>query len=258
MPFPPFLLEGFQRRDRPGFPRRRQEFAGLADPRNGNELVAAVTQGKPVPAPRRNAPLLEQVLQRAARPAGVQAQTLPALPQARGDAHSAQFRETQAASLFGPELQHSAERKNGQGVCAVPDLAQVPVDRLRGAPQVKPFAIPEKRPSRYRKADPSIGSRLPQLAQQLAGSRRRERLDILRVAPIAQQVLGSGSTEAQQIRDIDASRSLAALEVGSRRLIEQFAGFGEVGRGPRDRPARPGKLPLEKRKDGAPQKISSA
>src|SRR2546429_5775062 len=37
----------------------------------------------------------------------------------------------------------------------------------------------EKCPTRHRKADSGVGTRLPQLAQQLAGSRRRERLDIL-------------------------------------------------------------------------------
>src|SRR6266571_3945362 len=102
--FFPSLLERFPRHDKTRLGRGRPKFASIADARNGNELIATENQRQAGAAPRRNAPLLEQILQRATWPAGVQPQTLPALPQAHGDASRAQFRDTQTPSFFGLEL----------------------------------------------------------------------------------------------------------------------------------------------------------
>src|SRR2546426_9044864 len=130
----PSLLERFPRHDKTRLGRGRPKFASIADARNGNELIATENQRQAGAVPRRNAPLLEQILQRATWPAGVQPQTLPALPQAHGDAPRAQFRDTQTPSFFGLELQHSAERKHGQGGSPIPDFAEVSLERFPGAP----------------------------------------------------------------------------------------------------------------------------
>src|SRR5439155_21880253 len=105
---PPFLLERFPRLDKSRFARCRAKFARITDARNAGELLAAENQGQGVAAPRLHTPILEQILQRAARPAGVQPQTLSALPQAHGDPPRVQFRKTQTSSFFRLELQHSA------------------------------------------------------------------------------------------------------------------------------------------------------
>src|SRR5258706_16173711 len=138
---------------------------------------------------------MDEFLHGAPRRGGGQAQTPPASSQAHGDRCRAQLRAYQSPSLPRHELQDSTELEQGQGVCAIPHFAQVSIDGLSCSLQGELVPVTEKFPAPDVKADSGLGSRLPQLAQQLADPRRREWLDPARFAPIAQEGLCASVTE---------------------------------------------------------------
>src|SRR6266852_3892666 len=143
--------------------RRRPEFARLADARHRNELLAAVNEGQAVAAPRRNAALLKQILQRAPRPARIRPQSLSAPPHAHGDRRLTQFRQAQPAPFFRFELQHSSEREQRQRVLAVPAVAEIRSDVFSCRLEVQLAPVAKKIPAGHRQADAGVCPGLAQL-----------------------------------------------------------------------------------------------
>src|SRR6188472_1803540 len=96
-------------RDHPPLARARPERAIDADARDPGEPSTAVDHGQPLALPGRDARLLQQVLQAAARTAGIGLQVLAAAAQPDRHRARAQPRETDAGAARGRQAQRAAE-----------------------------------------------------------------------------------------------------------------------------------------------------
>src|SRR3972149_10176649 len=105
------LSERFPAQYQSGLRRPRLPGAVLADARHADQVFATVEHRPARALPGWNAPLLQKLLERAPRPAGVRLQPLPAFAQAYRHLGPAELRDAQTTPFLGLEFEHATQLK---------------------------------------------------------------------------------------------------------------------------------------------------
>src|SRR3970282_1599772 len=171
-----------------GLAARRLERTVHADAGCPDQLFTAEDQRQPLPFPRWNARLLQQVLQAAAWAPAIRLQTLTASAQADRDRASAQPLAAYAPAASRNEGQHAAQFRQRHFLLASPEFFVMRGWRAAGSHQVQPSRMTSQGKIAEFHQQPRILFRGEHLPERLLEPVRRRHAQAVTAEEAAQQV----------------------------------------------------------------------